>query len=492
MLFLKVKKFFKRSIFTVFLFYILGVIHCCASSSFKLIKDGTLVVCTNTPYEPFEFKKGDEIVGADIDVIKEIAKRLQLNTEIHDVSFDALTFEISNKKCDCAIAAMSPTEEKRKSVDFSDPYFCSNQRVIVRKNSQIKSPDDLKPDMNIGVQLGTTGHSYCSDKYKVVTYSTPNDAIQDLQNKKGELDAVVMDELPAKRFAFQFGDKIKLIDDPLFSEEFCIAFPKGNSSLINAVNEILRDLRSSKFVEHKIEEYTPEQEYYKNDFLNQIRMNLIDENRWKQIANGFFITLKITSFSLIIGVILGYLAAVVTISPSKNLIVTIFKYISKFYISVVRGTPVVCQLFIIYYLILSPLGVNKILCAIVAFGINSGAYVSEIIRSGILSVDIGQIEAGKALGLNDRQIMVSIIAPQALKNSLATLCNEFMQLIKETSVAGFIGVNELTRSGDIIRSQTLSPFVPLMTTALIYFSVVHLVGMLMSFFEKRLRKSDKS
>lgn len=491
MLFLRISNLFKKSIFFIFLFYMFGILSCYASS-FNLIKDGTLIVCTNTPYEPFEFKKGDEVVGADIDVIREIANRLQLSLEIHDVSFDALVFEISNKKCDCAIAAMSPTEEKRKSVDFSDPYFCSNQRIIVRKDSEIKSPGDLKSDMKIGVQLGTTGHSYCSDKYQVITYSTPNDAIQDLQNKNGELSAVVMDELPAKKFAFQFGDKIRLIDDPLFSEEYCIAFPKGNSSLIKAANEILKDLRSSNFVERRIEEYTSEQENYKNGFFDQIKRNLIDEDRWKQIINGFLITLKITSFSLIIGVVLGYLTAVVAISPSKNLIITIFKYISRIYISVIRGTPVVCQLFIIYYLILSPLGVNKILCAIVAFGINSGAYVSEIIRSGILSVDRGQIEAGKALGLNDKQIMASIIAPQALKNSLATLCNEFMQLIKETSVAGFIGVSELTRSGDIIRSQTLSPFVPLMTTALIYFSVVHLVGMLMSFFEKRLRKSDKS
>ena len=492
MLFLKISNLFKKSILFIFLFYILGMVCCYGSKSFNLIKDGTFTVCTNTPYEPFEFKKGDEIVGADIDVVKEIADRLKLKLEIHDVSFDALIFEIGNKKCDCAIAAMSATEEKKQSVDFSDPYFRSNQRVIVRKNSKIKSPEELKSSMKIGVQLGTTGHSYCSDKYKVVTYSTPNDAIQDLQNKKGELDAVVMDELPAKRFESQFGDKIRLLDDPLFSEEYCIAFPKGNASLIQAVNEILEDLRSSNFVESKIEEYTSGQESYDNGIVNQVKRNLIDENRWMQIINGLLVTLKITSFSLIIGVILGYLTAVTAISPSKNLIMTILKYISKTYISVIRGTPVVCQLFIIYYLVLSPFGVNKILCAIVAFGINSGAYVSEIIRSGILSVDKGQIEAGKALGLNDKQIMVSIIAPQALKNSLATLCNEFMQLIKETSVAGFIGVNELTRCGDIIRSQTLSPFVPLMTTALIYFSIVHLVGMLMSFFEKRLRKSDKS
>ena len=145
-----------------------------------------------------------------------------------------------------------------------------------------------------------------------------------------------------------------------------------------------------------------------------------------------------------------------------------------------------------YYIIIGPFGVDNIISAILAFGINSGAYVSEVIRSGILSVDSGQIEAGKALGLNDSQIMSGIIAPQALKNSLAALCNEFIQLLKETSVAGFIGVMDLNKVGETIRAQTLSPAIPLISVALIYFIIVCLVGVLVSFLERRLREGDNN
>ena len=162
------------------------------------------------------------------------------------------------------------------------------------------------------------------------------------------------------------------------------------------------------------------------------------------------------------------------------------------YISLIRGTPIVCQLFIMYYIVIGPLGVNDIVSAILAFGINSGAYVSEVIRSGILSVDSGQIEAGRALGLSESQIMSGIIAPQALKNSLASLCNEFIQLFKETSVAGFIGIMDLNKVGEAIRAQTLSPAIPLLSVATMYFVVVYLAGILMSFLERRLRESDKS
>ena len=476
-----------------FILYMFSLISCYSDynlDDLNLVNKECLTVSTNTPFEPWEFRSGDKVVGIDIDIAEEIAKKIGLPLKIQDVSFDALILELNNKKCDIAIAAMSATDEKKKSVDFSDPYFCTDQAILVRNNSEITKASDLQ-GKKIGVQLGTTGHSYCVDKYNTVTYNSLIDATMDLINN--QVDAVVVDYLPAKRQAGKNKDSIKMLDELLFSEEYCIALPKGNEKLKGVVNEVLAGLKASNFVEKKIEEFSSKgQSTEKLNFVDQMKLNLIEEGRYKQIINGLIITFKITTMSLIIGVMLGYLTAITNISKKKGFIIKILKYVSRSYISVIRGTPVVCQLFIIYYLILSPIGVSKIWCAIVAFGINSGAYVSEIIRAGILSVDIGQIEAGKSLGLNDRQIMVHIIAPQALKNSLATLCNEFMQLIKETSVAGFIGVNELTRSGEIIRSQTLSPFVPLVSVALIYFLVVHCLGVLMSYFERRLRQSDKN
>lgn len=492
--------FFSFIVTLIFSFsFYLGNIYA-TDSNLSLVEDGYLTVGTCADYPPFEFKSGDKIVGADVELASKIAENLDLKPKFEDMSFDALLLSLATGKLDIVLAGMCSTEEREKVVDFSDPYFHSNQVILVDKNSEIKSSSDLS-GKKIGAQIGTTGCQYCIDTFgNPLTYNSNIDAVLDLE--KGQIDAVVMDELPARRFLNKKGDKIKVLEEYLFSEDIRIAIPKGHNALKDAINKILPTL-SLSFVQQKIEEYSSDNpnidsnnensnNNHNPNIVEQFRMNLIDESRWKNIVKGLFLTFKITIVSLIIGVLLGYLTAITILSPSKTFLMNFLKSIAKTYVSIIRGTPVVCQLFIVYYLILSPLGISKVVCAMVAFGINSGAYVSEIIRSGILSVDIGQIEAGKALGLNDNQIMKNIIAPQALKNSLATLCNEFMQLIKETSVAGFIGVTELTRAGEIIRSQTLSPFVPLMTTALIYFSIVHLIGMLMSFFERRLRESDKN
>lgn len=490
----------KKIYLLIFVFFGLYIFSCSCTytcNSINLVEDNYLTVATNTPFWPWEYRSGEEVIGVDIDVANEIAKNINKELKIRDVSFDALVIELAEKKCDLAIAAMSSTPERSKSVDFSEPYFKSNQAVLIKKNSGILSPKDLKNKI-IGVQTGTTGDSYCDGKYQTSKYSNIIDAVEDLIN--GHVDAVVLDEYLAKNFQQKRGDKIETMNEFLFTEEYRIAVQKDNKELKKIINNIINKLVNEDFVNSRLLEYSQKEEQEVNEennnsspeFLGQIKNNLFNKGRFWLIINGLLVTFKITIFSLIIGIFLGYITAVLILSKNKNLFVKFLKFLAKSYISIIRGTPVVCQLFIIYYLVLSPFKADKVLCAIIAFGINSGAYVSEIIRSGILSVDIGQIEAGKALGLNESHIMWHIIAPQALKNSLATLCNEFMQLIKETSVAGFIGVTELTRSGEIIRSQTLSPFVPLMTTALIYFVVVHLVGLLMAFFERRLRKSDKS
>ena len=157
----------------------------------------------------------------------------------------------------------------------------------------------------------------------------------------------------------------------------------------------------------------------------------------------------------------------------------------------IRGTPVVVQLFAIYYLVLCSTGLNKIFIAMIAFGINSGAYVAETMRAGLQSVDGGHYEAGRSLGLSSSMTMKKIVLPQAFKNCLPTLVSEFIQLIKETAVAGFIGITDLSRAGDIIRSQTYEAFVPLITVAAIYLIIVIITTCIMSVIERRLRASDK-
>ena len=218
--------------------------------------------------------------------------------------------------------------------------------------------------------------------------------------------------------------------------------------------------------------------------------NFIDDNRWRYITDGLKITLLVTVFAVLIGVVLGFLIAIVRTTHDKTGKLKILNAICKVYLTVIRGTPVVVQLMIIYFIIFGSVDISKVVVAIVAFGINSGAYVAEIFRSGIMSIDNGQFEAGRSLGFNYAQTMMYIVMPQAFKNVLPTLCNEFISLLKETSVSGYIALQDLTKGGDIIRSRTYDAFMPLIAVALIYMEMVMIFTKLVSLLERRLRNSD--
>ncbi|HEX2986426.1 MAG TPA: amino acid ABC transporter permease [Caproiciproducens sp.] len=223
----------------------------------------------------------------------------------------------------------------------------------------------------------------------------------------------------------------------------------------------------------------------------QLNDAFIVKGRYKYIIIGLGNTLLITLFAVLIGIILGTLVALVKVSHGNNpKKLRIANAVCGLYLTAIRGTPVIVQLMIMYYIILSSTNVDKITASILAFGINSGAYVAEVIRSGIQSVDKGQIEAGRSLGLNQRDTMVKIVFPQALKNVLPAVGNEFIALVKETSVAGYIGVQDLTKGGDIIRSITYDAFTPLLTTAGVYLLIVIGLSTALTKFERSLHKSD--
>ena len=226
-------------------------------------------------------------------------------------------------------------------------------------------------------------------------------------------------------------------------------------------------------------------------FFEDIYLNFIKDNRWKYIVNGLGVTLRVTLFAVLIGIAIGFVIAIIRSTYEKTGKLKILNFLANIYLTVIRGTPVVVQLLIIYFVIFASFRVDKIFVAIVAFGINSGAYVAEIIRSGIMSIDPGQMEAGRSLGFNYIQTMWHIIIPQAFKNVLPALGNEFIVLLKETSVAGYIALEDLTKGADIIRSQTYSPFIPLLSVAVIYLGIVMLLTFLLKKLERRLRSSER-
>lgn len=201
--------------------------------------------------------------------------------------------------------------------------------------------------------------------------------------------------------------------------------------------------------------------------------------------DGIGVTIKISLLAIVIGVAIGLLIALCSLSSKKLL-----RGIGKVYTDVIRGTPSVTQLMIIYFVIFASVHIDKWIIAAIAFGINSGAYVSEIIRAGILSIDKGQTEAGRSLGLSVSQTMIRIVIPQAVKNIFPALCNEFIVLIKETAIVGYVGLMDIQKAGDFIKSATFEPFMPLVGTAVIYFIIIKALTIGLRVIEKKLRKSE--
>lgn len=238
------------------------------------------------------------------------------------------------------------------------------------------------------------------------------------------------------------------------------------------------------------------------ELADEFHLNFIEGDRWEWLLDGLINTLIITFFAVLIGIAIGVVIAMVRSTFDKNrsslkkrggigyYLLAVLNAICNIYLTVIRGTPVVVQLLIMYFIIFAS-STNGTMVAIMAFGINSGAYVAEIFRGGIMSIDDGQFEAGRSLGLNYIQTMIHIIIPQMFKVVLPTLCNEFIVLLKETSIAGYVGIVDLTKAGDLIRGRTFSAFMPLIAVAIVYLIIVTLFTWLVRKLEKRLRKSER-
>ena len=236
----------------------------------------------------------------------------------------------------------------------------------------------------------------------------------------------------------------------------------------------------------------------KADFI----LNFVKDDRWQLLVKGLGTTMEITAVAVVIGIVLGAVVAIVRSTYDKNkedmkkrnyagyCVLSFFNFICKLYLTVIRGTPTVVQLLISYFIIFAS-STNAVGIAIFAFGLNSGAYVAEIIRGGIMAVDEGQFEAGRSLGFNYTQTMWYVVIPQVFKSVLPALCNEFIVLIKETSISGYVGLMDLTKAGDMIRGRTFSAFMPLIAVALIYLLIVVVLTALVGKLERSLRKNER-
>lgn len=462
-----------------------------------------ILMVTEATFPPYEFRDKEKIIGIDPEIMTEVARRNGKELIIEDMSFDSVITAVVSGKADVAASGITITPERQLQVDFSDPYVEAAQVILVPKNSPIRDKSQIK-GKRIGVQHGATGDIFVTKNIQQPE-RYPNGALAVAALSAGKVDLIVIDQDPAKMYLKKHPN-LKMLPVPLTSENYAIAVRKGNKELLGQINTVISEMKASGKMNEIREYYTslsPRAEQIASaqgqsnkilrawkGLVESFSVNFIQDNRWKYLARGLLITLEISFFSVILGILMGFVVAIIRATHDKNGSWKFLNALCKLYLTVIRGTPVVVQLLIIYFVIFGSVDISKVLVAVVAFGFNSGAYVAEIIRGGIMSIDKGQFEAGRSLGLSYSQTMIYIILPQAVKNVLPALGNEFVVLLKETSVSGYIALQDLTKGGDIIRSQTYTAFMPLIAVAMIYLAIVSLFSHLMDKLEKKLKTNE--
>ncbi len=461
-----------------------------------------IIVETNPNFAPYDYLYGSEFTGIDMDIIRAIGNDLGRRVVFKQNDFDSIILSVKQGKCDVGASSFTISDTRAQEVDFSNPYTVNRQVVVVKEGSSISTLDDLM-GKKISVQVGTSGADLAMKYTSATNISFQKDFMQALMDVlDGKTDCEFVDRVVAvsQQKANPELKILNILDAPL--EYYGFIFSKDNTALRDDFNEAMDRLNGNGVIANIISYYeahgysadTPS--YFNqgaagdstegNSIWDRFKKDFLDNERYSFIFEGLKNTILITIVALFIGLAIGALVAMVRSTNALTGRLFLCDKVCRLYITVIRGTPVMVQLLIIYYVVFASATLNQILIAGAAFGLNSGAYIAEVFRSGINSVPKGQMEACRSLGMNNTQSMKEVIMPQALRNILPALGNEGISLLKETSVAGYIGVMDLTRAGDIIRGQTYDALLPLLLVALIYLSIVLVLSYLIKRMERRL------
>jgi len=438
------------------------------------------------PYESVDAKNSGEIVGLDIDIARHIAEQLGYKLEIAAMDFNGLIAALQTERVDFVMSAMSVTEDRKKSVDFSQGYYTARNTIVSRGEDGYRTIEELD-GKRIGIQLGSTQETAAAGipGAKLTKLNKISDLIQAL--KADRIDAAIVEDAVAAGLTAENPDlQFSMIPSSGEDEGYAIAFPKG-SPLREAFDAELTKMKNDGTLDAIIAKWFPEDE---PAAVNQTRRGLdfsVLEGYLPYILRGIWVTLLFTFVSALFGLVWGAVLSLFKLSRFRPL-----RWFATAYTSVFRGTPLLLQLFIFYYAVpqLFQYNIPALAAAGLAFGLNSAAYLSETIRAGILAVDKGQREAALALGLSPRVTMVSIIFPQAIKNILPALVNEFVALIKESSLVSVIGVQDLMRRVNVVQANEMRAFEPLIIAAAIYYVLVLILTSLAHLLERRLRRGD--
>ncbi|EOB6934306.1 ABC transporter permease subunit [Staphylococcus aureus] len=465
--------------------YINPTAHAEQDQTWEKIKErGELRVGLSADYAPMEFEHTvngkTEYAGVDIDLAKKIAKDNNLKLKIVNMSFDSLLGALKTGKIDIIISGMTSTPERKKQVDFSDSYMMTKNIMLVKKD-KVNEYKDIKDFNNkkVGAQKGTEQEKIAQTEIEnasITSLSRLPDVI--LALKSGKVEGAVVEKPVAEAYLKQ-NPKLG-ISNVKFNEEekdTVIAVPKDSPKLLSQINKTIKEVKDKGLIDK-----------YMTNAANAMN----DDSGFISKYGSFFlkgikITILISLIGVALGSILGAFVALMKLSKIK-----IISWIASIYIEILRGTPMLVQVFIVFFGITAALGldISALVCGTIALVINSSAYIAEIIRAGINAVDKGQMEAVRSLGLNYRQTMKSVIMPQAIKNILPALGNEFVTLIKESSIVSTIGVGEIMFNAQVVQGISFDPFTPLIVAAALYFVLTFVLTRIMNMIEGRLNASD--
>ncbi|HDF7698900.1 TPA: ABC transporter substrate-binding protein/permease [Staphylococcus aureus] len=465
--------------------YINPTAHAEQDQTWEKIKErGELRVGLSADYAPMEFEHTvngkTEYAGVDIDLAKKIAKDNNLKLKIVNMSFDSLLGALKTGKIDIIISGMTSTPEGKKQVDFSDSYMMTKNIMLVKKD-KVNEYKDIKDFNNkkVGAQKGTEQEKIAQTEIEnasITSLSRLPDVI--LALKSGKVEGAVVEKPVAEAYLKQ-NPKLG-ISNVKFNEEekdTVIAVPKDSPKLLSQINKTIKEVKDKGLIDK-----------YMTNAANAMN----DDSGFISKYGSFFlkgikITILISLIGVALGSILGAFVALMKLSKIK-----IISWIASIYIEILRGTPMLVQVFIVFFGITAALGldISALVCGTIALVINSSAYIAEIIRAGINAVDKGQMEAARSLGLNYRQTMKSVIMPQAIKNILPALGNEFVTLIKESSIVSTIGVGEIMFNAQVVQGISFDPFTPLIVAAALYFVLTFVLTRIMNMIEGRLNASD--
>ena len=449
------------------------------------------IIASDSSFAPFVFQDdSNQYTGIDMELIKAIAKDQGFTVEVTNPGFDAAINSVQTGQADGIIAGMSVTDTRKKTFDYSDPYYTANSILAVKDSSNIKSNEELK-GKTVGVKTGTASQTFLEENKSKYGYSikTFSDAASMYDSLNTGSVAAVMDDEPVVKYAIKQGKKLKTPIEGTPSGQVAFAVKKGsNPELIEMFNNGLANLKESGKYQEILDKYLASEE--KESTVDESTIWGLLQNNYQELLKGLGVTIALALISFAIAMVIGIIFGMFSVSPYKPL-----RWIAEIFVDVIRGIPLMIVAAFIFWgipnLIESMTGqqspINAFVAGTIALSLNAGAYIAEIVRGGIQAVPVGQMEASRSLGISYSKTMRKIILPQATKIMLPNFVNQFVIALKDTTIVSAIGLAELFKTGKDIIARNYQSFRMYAILAVLYLIIITLLTRLAKRLEKRIK-----